>query len=566
MSMRKRMTGEKVTIDVKQVRGLLERIKPQLSQEDHQLLCATTDVLDLVTRELRKRGTTIARLRSMLGQRSSEKTADVFGKDTAASTSDQAASAPAGEPLSGESNPSAPAGSGSAPSPRPKRKGHGRIPASSYDCEFTPVAHPTLCAGHQCPDCAHGSLYDTHQPAPSVIVVGRPLLAAEGFEAQCLRCNSCGKVFTAPLPERARGPKYTPSAAAMITVAHYWLGLPFYRLEGAQRFLGVPVPAATQWEVVRDHLPCVMPVYDVLTSLAADAPVVHNDDTWVKILALMGKRRRELEATGEFERPDRTGLFTTAVVAQTSAGSIVLFASGRAHAGENLADLLDQRDPQLPPPIQMCDGLDRNLPPDHTVVHANCMSHARRRIVDEAGDHPELCRHILGQIGKVFHNEHLCKLQGLTRDARLEYHQRESGPVMEGLKNWIDDLVESKRVEPNSGLGDALSYMTKRWDKLTLFLRVSDAPVENNIAERSIKMLIRLRRASLFYATTKGALVGDVFTALIYTTLLHGGDPFRYLTALFAHDKEVEAAPLEWLPWNYQDALSRIDQHRLRAA
>ena len=568
MSKRKPATGEMVTVDLAQVRALIDRVKPELGEADYRLLCTTADVLEMVTREVRKRGATIARLRSMLGQRSSEKTADVVGNaasEQAALSTPQGDSAP-GESIDSSAGDVAGPQSKSGETPQRKRKGHGRIPASSYDCEATDVPHPTLCARQQCPGCAHGTLYDTHDPAPVVIIVGQPLLAAERFAAQCLRCNSCGVQFTAPLPERARGPKYTESAAATITWAHYSLGLPFHRLEVAQRFVGVPVPAATQWEVIRDHLPNVMPVYQVLASLAADAPVLHNDDTFVKILELMGKRRRELEAAGELERPDRTGLFTTAVVAKTSAGPIVLFASGRAHAGENLADLLDRRDPELPPPIQMCDGLDRNLPPGHTVVHANCMSHGRRQFVDELDNHPALCTHLLEELGKVFHNEHVCKLQGLAGGARLEYHQRESEPVMKDLKTWLDELVESKTVEPNSDLGGALSYMTKRWDKLTLFLRVPDAPLENNITERGLKAAIRLRRASLFYATTRGALVGDVFQAIIYTTLLHGGNPLRYLTALFVHYKKVEAAPQDWLPWNYESALSRLDECQTRAA
>ena len=565
MSKQKRTTADPITIDLAQVRALLERIQPELSEADYRLLCSAADVLEMVTRELRKRGATIARMRSMLGQRSSEKTADIVGNKKV----NEPPSTSIVEPPSDASSPSVvndAASSESSEKPPAKRKGHGRIAASSYNCEATPIAHPTLCAGQQCPGCAHGSLYDTHKPAPAVIIVGQPLLAAERWDAQCLRCNGCGKQFTAPLPERARGPKYTESAAAMITVAHYSLGLPFHRLEGAQRFLGVPVPAATQWEVVRDHLPCVMPVYDVLASLAADAPVLHNDDTYVKILSLMGKRRRKLLAAGKLELPDRTGLFTTAVVAKTSAGPIVLFASGRAHAGENLADLLDLRDTDLPSPIQMCDGLDRNLPAGHVVVHVNCLAHARRHFVDEIGNHPDVCTHILEQIGKVFMYEAICLRNGIVGDDRLKLHQRESGPVMVELGKWIDELVKSKRVEPNSGLGQALSYMTNRWDKLTAFLRVPDAPIDNNITERTLKLAIRVRRASLFYATTNGARVGDVFMALIYTAVLHGGDPFRYLTALFSHDKDVQAAPHQWLPWNYEATLSRLEECQVHAA
>ncbi len=553
---------EGVALDLAEARGVVAGLAPKLNEAEHRMLRATLDVLEMLVAEVRRRGATIARLRAMIGQRSSEKTAEVVGAGT------RAESAASGGERS--SAPSISAANDAQPAARtrsrPKRKGHGRIAASSYACEPTPIAHPSLRPGERCPDCAHGALYDTREPAPVVIIVGQPPLAAERFEAQCLRCGGCGSVFTAPLPERARGPKYTVSAAAMLAVSHYSTGIPFHRLEQVQRSFGVPVPAATQWEVVRDHVPEILPVYDVLASLAADAPLLHNDDTYVKILALMGKRRRALEAAGELELPERKGLFTTAIVAKCAVGPVVLFASGRAHAGENLADLLARRDAQLPAPTQMCDGLDRNLPDEHDVVLANCLAHARRHIVDEVGNHPEICRHILVELGKVFRNEDACRRGGMAGDERLALHQRESGPVMRELKAWIDELVEHKRVEPNSGLGGALAYMTKRWEQLTLFLRVPDAPLDNNVTERSLKVPIRARRASLFYATKNGAFVGDVYMALIYTALLHGCDPFRYLTALFTHHKDVAAAPELWLPWNYEETLARRPPNTTLAA
>jgi hypothetical protein len=330
--------------------------------------------------------------------------------------------------------------------------------------------------------------------------------------------------------------------------------------------LGVPVPASTQWEVARDRVPEVLPVYNVLVSLAANAPLIHNDDTYVRILELMGKRRSDLLAQGGIELPDRTGLFTTGIVARTATGPIALFASGRQHAGENLADLLDQRDPALAPPMQMCDGLDRNLSDEHTVVLANCLAHGRRHVVDEVENHPELCAHLLHELGKVFKNDATCRKNGLAGEARLAFHQRESGQVMDGLRAWIDGLFADKRVEPNSGLGGALRYLLTRWDKLTLFLRVAGAPIDNNTVERALKLAIRQRRASLFYRTKNGARVGDIYTALIATTMLHHGDPFRYLTALFTNYKDVAAAPEDWLPWNYERTLARRAPQQAAAA
>jgi transposase len=575
------VTASAISLDIAEVEALLARIEPLITKADHDCLKSLVGTLIEVTRLARQHGATIARLRRMLGQTSSEKTANVVGANGAAAKasdgaetasepvadeapSDKSVNAPAND--TGDTVPANDTGDAAKSGDKPRRKGHGRIAGSAYGSESIAVPHPTLCAGQQCPACAHGTLYARKQPASCVRIFGQAPLVALRWDCECLRCCGCGHVFTAPLPEQGRGPKYSESAASMMIVLRYGMGMPLHRLETMQRFLGVPVPASTQWEVARDHVQEVLPVYNVLVSLAADAPILHNDDTYVRILELMGKRRVDLVAKGDLDLPDRTGLFTTGIVARTAAGPIALFASGRQHAGENLADLLDLRDPALAPPIQMCDGLDRNLPDEHAVVLANCLAHGRRHVVDEVENHPELCAHLLDEIGKVFANDALCRRDGLSGEARLAFHQRESGPVMDGLRAWIEELFAEKRVEPNSGLGGALRYLLARWEALTLFLRVKGAPIDNNMSERSLKHAIRQRRASLFYRSKNGALVGDVYTALIVTTQLHRGDPFRYLTALFTNYKAVEAAPADWLPWNYEAALARLDETHAHAA
>ena len=573
------MTASAISLDVAEVEALLARIAPLVTKADHDCLTSLVGTLIEVTRLARQRGASIARLRRMLGQTSSEKTANVVGAKGAAAPADDGPptasgqnepvadepprSEPKDEPKDEPANDTAGAAAGND---KPRRKGHGRIPGSAYASESIAVPHPTLCTEQQCPECAHGTLYAMKEPASCVRVFGQAPLVALRWDCACLRCSGCGHVFTAPLPEEARGPKYSESAASMMIVLRYGMGMPLHRLETMQRFLGVPVPASTQWELARDHVQEVLPVYEVLVSLAANAPLVHNDDTYVRILELMGKRRNALIAAGDLDLPDRTGLFTTGIVARTAAGPIALFASGRQHAGENLADLLDRRDPALAPPMQMCDGLARNLPLEHAVVLANCLAHGRRHVVDEVGNHPELCTHLLEEIGKVFANDAKCRKGGLTGEARLAYHQRESGPVMASLYAWIEELFANKRVEPNSGLGGALRYLLERWEPLTLFLRAVDAPIDNNPSERGLKHAIRQRRASLFYRSMNGALVGDVYTALIVTTQLHHGDPFRYLRALFTNYKAVAAAPNDWLPWNYMDTLARLDQRHAQVA
>ena len=573
-----------IELDLQVTLDTLERTRVQHAPEDHACLEIAIHSLVELARLVRERGTTIARIRRVFGLRKSEKLCDVFpgarkpanddapkatdddrrdlGEDPRGDGSDPRERVSDGCASGGDRGPGIHAGregarAGGADAPS-KRKGHGRIGAAEYPhARCLRVEHAHAHVGDTCPQCSHGRLYRLREPERIVRITGQPPLAAHTWELDRLRCSGCGGVFTAPTPTEAQGPKYDERAIAILALLRYGTGLPLCRLDRLQRNLETPVPASTQWEVVRDHVDVLAPVHDELCRCAASGRVLHNDDTSVRILELMGKRRAELVARGELPDPDRTGLFTTGIVSITADGLIALFCSGRKHGGENFTWLLDARDPELPPPIHMCDGLDRNRPRGHVVIEDNCLAHGRRHIVDEAENFPAECQHVLEALGKVFKTDEQCREQALSDDQRLAVHQQDSAPVMAALQRWIIAQFDEKRVEPNSGLGEAFQYLLKRWDKLTVFLRVPGAPLDNNVCERALKMAIRHRNNSLFYRSLRGARVGDIYMALIYTAELHDENPFEYLVALLVHPADVAADPAAWLPWTFRATLAR---------
>jgi len=170
---------------------------------------------------------------------------------------------------------------------------------------------------------------------------------------------------------------------------------------------------------------------------------------------------------------------------------------------------------------------------------------------------PEECRHVLEQLGEVYSNDARAREQGMTPEERLRFHQLHSGPVMDQLQVWLTAQFAEKKVEPNSGLGLAIRYLLKHWERLTLFLRQPGAPLDNNICERALKKAILHRKNSLFYRTENGARVGDLFMSLIHTCQLCGANPFDYLTQLQGHAAELARNPSLWMPWNYRAALPR---------
>jgi transposase len=348
----------------------------------------------------------------------------------------------------------------------------------------------------------------------------------------------------------------------MIALLKYGSGLPFNRLERLQGSVGIPLPASTQWEIVRDTAAVVAPVYDELIRQAAQGKVLYNDDTTIKILEFMGKRAQQAalaeddpDDRGKKHASQRTGLFTSGIASTNEGRRTALFFSGRQHAGENLADVLAHRAQALAPPIQMCDALSRNLPAACETLLANCLAHGRRQFVEVAERFSQECRHVLEVLREVYRNDASARERDLSPEARLQFHQDQSGPILEELRKWCHRQFEDRLVEPNSGLGAAIAYLLKHWEKLTLFLREPGAPLDNNLCEQVLKRAILHRKNALFYKTLNGAHVGDLFMSLIHTCQLNDVDPFDYLTELQRHAADLAARPEKWMPWKYRDAV-----------
>jgi hypothetical protein len=337
----------------------------------------------------------------------------------------------------------------------------------------------------------------------------------------------------------------------MLGILRYGSGIPNYRIEKLQQSLGVPLAASTQWGLLAQSAQAIKPVYGHLVHCAAQAELIYHDDTTMTVLSIL-KQRTE-------ENSQRSGIFTTGVVAEAQGHRISLFFTGINHAGENLDQLLARRATGLPPPMQMCDGLPRNEPKAFETVPINCMTHARRNFVDITTNFPDQCAVLLDSLRTVYRHDAQAKEQRLDPQQRLSFHQTHSQPVMDELKRWMETQLEQKQVEPNSDLGSAINYMLKRWTKLTRFLHLAGAPLDNNVCERVIKKAILHRKNSLFYKNQNGADVGDLFMSLIHTCRSSDVDPFDYFNTLQDHSAEVANDPDCWLPWNYRATLRSLD-------
>jgi transposase len=534
---------EVIEVNFEELTGLLERARQgPLAEEDCQRLEGAIHALSHLIERIGEKNTTISQLRALLAKPSTEKTNKVLEQ--------------AGIKAPPKNSPPANA-------PGPPKPGHGRNGAQAYGgARRVRIVHGSLQPADNCPECLKGKVYVQKEPALRIRVVGQAPIAATVYELERLRCNLCGEIFEAAAPASVGEKKYDETAAAMIALLKYGSGVPFYRLEGLEASLGIPLPASTQWEIVEEIAAPIQPAFDELLRQAAQGEVFYNDDTSMKILALARASPSRPEGKEESSSAhERTGLFTSGIVSTTRQGQrIALFFTGRKHAGENLARVFVERAKGLAPPIQMSDALSRNVPKLQEkleILWGNCNAHARRRFVQVTPNFPQECQFVLESFREVYRYDAEAEEQGLTPEQRLRFHQEQSQPVMDALQAWFLAQFAEKKVEPNSGLGEAIGYCLKRWTRLTLFLREPGAPLDSNLVERALKKCILHRKNSLFYKTENGAEVGDLFMSLIHTCELNDANPFDYLTELQKHAGELAKNPAAWMPWNYRATLQQ---------
>ena len=474
----------KIELDEDQANGLISRIeKSQLDNEYKNILTEIIQTmlwLQFLLKETRIKFNKIRKLfrgiksearkknpsNNKSGTSSTNNTDDKGNQDTTTSVT--------GNPLNEDGGDNSDEQNSDSGSPPPK-KGHGKLGADDYTgAEVITCKHDDLHVGDLCPLCGFGHLYLMNVIGKELRVFAHSLVDAIVYQLEKLRCSACQEIFTAPMPENAQTQTYDESVSVVLAFYHYYMGLPFKRIEMSQEMFGISLSDSMQWQLCEKVGDCGYRIYDLLKQYGANSDVVYHDDSGIKILSMIKENKSD-------NPPKRKGMQTTALVFEGE-HPICLYITGRQHAGENLDDILDLRDTKLPPIIQMSDGLSANNLKRNTSIPGNCITHGRRKFVDIESAYPQECAYVIDMIGKIYHHESIIKLAGMSAQQRLAYHQEHSKPIMDALQIYMQQKLDDNIVEPNSSLGGAFNYMLKRWTKMTKFLTVAGAPLDNNTA------------------------------------------------------------------------------------
>ena len=253
----------RVALSRKDLEAILGHAKAALSEEEFATLKAAIETLEFLTRELEKKSVSVQRLKQLLFGATTETTAKVIHKLLERAGTGQT-----------------PPAEGTEAGPAERPKGHGRNGADAYGgARRVRVPLATLHAGDACPSCAKGAVYASCQPGVIVRLTGQAPIGGAVYELEKLRCSLCGEVFSAEAPQGVGEDKYDAESAAMIGILKYGAGLPFHRLEKLQEGLGIPLPAATQWEIVQETAGILAPALTEMIRRAAQGEVLYNDDS-----------------------------------------------------------------------------------------------------------------------------------------------------------------------------------------------------------------------------------------------------------------------------------------------
>lgn len=433
------------------------------------------------------------------------------------------------------------------------KKGHGRNGADAYEgASIIEVLHPELNPGDTCPaEACDGRLYEMSEPGTLVSVSGAPLASATRYNIQKLRCGVCEIVYTAPLPEGVSDKKYDANFIAMLMINKYFMSVPLYRQDRLQNYLGIPLPASTQWDLMAAHEPMLKVLYQALSQDAANGLALCYDDTSVKIMSEI----KAAKAAAKGGKSQHT-CFTTGIVSLHEDHRTYLYITDNRTAGKCITDIMSIRDTSLDIPIMMCDALSANIPQgisEDLYILCYCLVHARRQFYELPEGYDDVSDKVIGLIGTIY--DHEAHTKGFSSEKRLAYHQEKSTPVMETLKLYLEE--QKPEFEPNSIAGKAIDYILNRWTQLSQFLRQPHAPLDTNIVERALKLVIQVRKSSMFYKSLSSAAFASYVQSALYSAAQNDINPCEYMSALIDNEQAVMQSPRDWLPWHYKQPLKQ---------
>ena len=352
-------------------------------------------------------------------------------------------------------------------------------------------------------------------------------------------CGSCDAApTTAPKPPVLL-PKSNASASllAHIATAKYVDGLPLYRQERQFERLGIEIDRSVmaRWmiKIGQEHL---QPLVNLLNDESISSSLIHMDETRIQVL--------------RSDKSPSADHWVWVRVSGPPKRRTVLFDYDPSRATHVPRRLLEGFTGKL-----VTDGHKpyEKVARESGLIHAGCWAHARRKFHDaykSSGNKDLIAKEAIKRIGAMYHSDK--KIRAGTQDFASIADQRQKSVklLVDDFYDWLATLAN--RVAPKRDLGKAIYYALAQKQKLCVFLKNGEIPLDNNIAENAIRPYVIGRKAWLFCDSQSGAKASTNIYSIVETAKANGQEPHAYLSHIFEQlplAKSVEDFEA-LLPWN----------------
>ena len=340
--------------------------------------------------------------------------------------------------------------------------------------------------------------------------------------AEVVKCPDCGEYTEKSIGEKAvivKGkapetvlPKSYCSTELLTHILYekYAKAVPLERLSKDFRSMKAEISTATlsNW-VIEAADRYFRPIYEELHNQILSSSVIHADETVVQVL-----KEKDRKATAE----SRMWVYCTE--------KIKLYEYRPTRKGQNAAEFLKGYTGYL-----VCDGYD-GYNKLTEVTRCGCWAHARRKFleampVDEEIKKTSKAKEGFEKINRIFELER--EFKELSKEERYNQRQQQTKPVLDEFYAWIETINPIQ----GSGLAKAVQYAKNEKKYLYAFLENPNIPIDNNLAERTVKPFVIGRKNWLFSTSPKGAEASAMIYSIINTAEANGLNPRDYLTEVF---------------------------------
>lgn len=366
-----------------------------------------------------------------------------------------------------------------------------------------------------------------------------------------LSCAHCQTIVQAPAPSRpiARG-LAGPALLAHVLVSKYCDHLPLYRQSEIYARAGVELERSTLADWVGQSSALLRPLVNALSEYVLAAAKLHADDTPVPVL-YPGRGTTKQGRLWTYVRDDRP--------AASADPPAVWFAYSPDRKGVHpRTHLKDFRGILQADGYAGFDQLYNDLDPQHPIKEAACWAHVRRKFYDihVANDSP-VALDALNRIGELYAIE--TEIRGQAPDLRRDIRAARAGPKLSELHAWF--IAARTQLSKKSPLAGAIHYALSRWRALIRYCEDGRIEIDNNAAERSLRVVALGRKNYLFAGSDAGGERAAAIYSLLGTAKLNGLDPEGYLRHVLTHIAEHQINRIEeLLPWNLAVQLQRAEQ------